>query len=107
VVPTQVLASETFTVAFQADDDLGVDLVVVWGVETGDAALDSGRLFTCTQVVCTGTWPLTWLGETSATLTLVAVALDSSGQRSDPAATLVPILPPERPTTEPAPPLVP
>jgi hypothetical protein len=107
VVPTQVLASKIFTVAFQADDDLGLDLVIVWGVETGDAALDSGRVFTCTQVVCTGTWPLIWQGETSATLTLVAVALDSSGQRSEPAAALVPILPPERPTTEPTLPLEP
>jgi hypothetical protein len=107
VVPTQVQASETFTVAFQAEDDLGLELVVVWGVETGDAALDSGRVFTCTQVVCTGTWPLTWQGGTSATLTLVAVALDSSGQRSEPAATLVPILPPERLTAEPTRSLVP
>ncbi|MFC2037679.1 NBR1-Ig-like domain-containing protein [Chloroflexota bacterium] len=31
VVPTQVQASETFTIVFQADDDLGLDLVVVWG----------------------------------------------------------------------------
>jgi hypothetical protein len=95
IIPTQVRASETFTVLFEASDDLGLDLVVVWGVETEDLALDSGRVFTCTEVPCAGTWPLTWTQPTSIPLTVIAVALDSSGQKSEPAWLTVTILPPE------------
>jgi hypothetical protein len=95
MVPTQVRASETFTLLFQASDDLGLDLVVVWGVETEDQALDSGRVFTCTDALCAGTWPLTWTQPTSSPLTVVAVALDSSGQESEPVWLTVTILPPE------------
>jgi hypothetical protein len=94
VVPTQVQASETFTVAFEADDDLGLDLVVVWGEETGDPALDAGRIFTCTRAPCAASWPVTWTQEASVTLTLSAVALDSSGQESEPARTTVTVYPP-------------
>jgi hypothetical protein len=95
VVPTQVQASETFTVAFEASDDSGLDIVVVWGEETSDLMLDSGRIFTCTQIVCTGTWPVAWMAEVSTTIRLVAVALDSSGQESEQARTTVTILAPE------------
>jgi hypothetical protein len=95
MVPTQVRASETFTLVFQASDDLGLDLVVVWGLETKDLALDSGRVFTCTEALCAGTWPLTWTQPTSTPLTVVAVALDSSGQKSEPAWLTVTIHPPE------------
>jgi hypothetical protein len=95
IVPTQVRASETFTLIFQANDDQNLNMVVVWGVETQDPALDSGRIFTCTETLCTGVWPLTWTQPTSVPLTLVAVALDSSGQRSEPAWLTFSILPPE------------
>jgi hypothetical protein len=95
IVPTQVRASETFTLIFQANDDQNLNMVVVWGVETQDPALDSGRIFTCTETLCTGVWLLTWTQPTSVPLTLVAVALDSSGQRSEPAWLTFSILPPE------------
>jgi hypothetical protein len=95
MVPTQVRASQTFTLLFRASDDLGLDLVVVWGLETGNLALDSGRVFTCTEALCAGTWPLTWTQPTSVPLSVVAVALDSSGQKSEPALLTVTILPPE------------
>jgi hypothetical protein len=100
VVPTQVRATRPFTLAFNARDDLGLDLVVVWGVETEDAALDEGRVFTCTTAMCGGTWPLTWEEETTTTLRLVAVALDSSGQRSEPSWLTITVLPPQVITTE-------
>jgi hypothetical protein len=93
VVPTEVQVTEPFTVAFKADDDLGLEWVVVWGERTDDPALDSGQVFSCTQVVCTGTWPVSWTGEPSVTLSLVAVALDSSAQESEPVRTSVTILP--------------
>jgi hypothetical protein len=93
IVPTQVQVTRPFTVAFEAGDDLGLAWVVVWGDETNDPALDTGQIFSCTQVVCTGTWPLSWTREASVTLSLVAVALDSSGQESEPARTFVDILP--------------
>jgi hypothetical protein len=97
VVPTQVVASETFTVVFQASDDLGMALIRVQGQDTGDPAVDAGRAFTCTLRICTGIWPLVWSGDVSAThtLTLTAVAQDSSGQESEPAWTTISILPPE------------
>jgi hypothetical protein len=95
VVPTQVLPSETFTITFEASDDLGMDLVIVWGEDTGEPALDMGRVFTCTTVVCTATWPITWTQEFSAVLSLVAVARDSSDQESKPARTTVVVRPQE------------
>jgi hypothetical protein len=93
VVPTEVQVTRPFTVAFEAGDDVGLEWVVVWGEGTNDPALDSGKIFSCTQVVCTGTWPVSWTREASATLSLVAVALDSSGQESEPAHTSITILP--------------
>jgi hypothetical protein len=95
VVPTQVLPSEAFTITFLASDDVGVAVVIVWGQETGEPVLDMGRVFTCTEVLCTASWPITWTQELSATLTLVAVARDSSGQESNPARTTMIILTPE------------
>jgi hypothetical protein len=95
VVPTQVLPSETFTITFEASDDLGVALVIVWGEETGESVLDMGRVFTCTTVLCTTTWPITWTQEISVTLSLVGVARDSSGQESELARTTVIVLPAE------------
>jgi hypothetical protein len=95
VVPTQVLASETFTVTFEASDDVAVEMVIVWGVETGHAELDTGRIFTCTEVLCTGSWPVTWTVEITTPLTIVAVARDSLGQESEPVSAAVAILPPE------------
>jgi hypothetical protein len=95
VVPTHVLASETFTVVIQADDDLGVTQILVWGEETGHPALDTGRVFTCTEVTCARSWPLTWTETVSTTLSLVAIASDSSGQESEPARFLLDIFPPE------------
>lgn len=93
VVPTEVQVTRPFTIAFKADDDLGLEWVVVWGEGTGDPALDSGQVFSCTQVVCTGTWPASWIGEPNVALSLVAVALDSSGQESEPVRTAITILP--------------
>jgi hypothetical protein len=99
VVPTQVLASETFTVVFRADDDLGLAQVDVQGQATGIVDLDAGRVFTCTETVCAGTWALTWGGEISETITntlrLRAIAQDSSGQESDPSQVEVVVSPPE------------
>lgn len=95
VVPTQVLPSEAFTITFEANDDLGIALVIVWGDETGDPVLDTGRVFTCAEVVCTRTWPITWTGEISVTLTLVGIARDSSGHESEPTQSAVEILPPD------------
>jgi hypothetical protein len=89
VVPTQVLPSEIISITFEASDDLGVALVIVWGEETGEPVLDTGRVFTCTTVVCTATWPITWTQDLSVTLDLVAVARDSSDQESEPARATV------------------
>jgi hypothetical protein len=97
VVPTQVVPAETFNVIFQANDDVGVASIQVQGQDTGDPAIDAGRSFTCTVRTCTGVWPLVWSDEvsTTQTLTLTAIALDSSGHESDPMWTTVSILPPE------------
>lgn len=94
VVPTEVVPSGTFTVAVQALDDVAVAQVLIRGEGTGDPLLDAGRIFACGQASCTASWPLTWSGEVSATLTLVAVARDSSGQESEPARVEVRIRPP-------------
>ena len=93
-VPTQVRATEPLTVSFLANDDFGLDVVVVWGLETGNRDLDQGRAFTCTQVLCIGSWPLTWTSRRSDTVTLLALALDLSGQESELARTSLQILPP-------------
>jgi hypothetical protein len=97
VVPTQVVASGTFTVVFQASDDLGLSLVTIQGLDSGDPLIDAGRAFTCTTSVCAGAWPLAWTGDVSVplTLTLTAVTWDSSGQESEPAWTTVAIHPPK------------
>jgi hypothetical protein len=94
VAPPQVRVSEPSALVFRARDDLGLDIVVVWGVETSDPVLNSGRAFTCTNVLCAGSWPLTWTQPSSLPLTLVAVALDSSGQKSEPAWLTFTVLPP-------------
>jgi hypothetical protein len=107
IVPTQVTASEVFTVTFLAEDDVGMDLVVVWGDETGDPLLDRGRVFTCTEVICSESWPITWTRDVSVTLTVVAVARDATGQESEQAWATVDILPPQEvisPTASPPPP---
>jgi hypothetical protein len=97
VVPTQVVASGTFTVVFQASDDLGLSLVTIQGLDSGDPLIDAGRAFTCTTSVCAGAWPLAWTGDVSVplTLTLTAVTWDSSGQESEPARITVGIRPPK------------
>lgn len=101
VVPTQVVASETFTVAFQADDDQNLAQVLVWGEETGDPVLDEGRVFVCAGTTCSGSWPLVLelnaeqAGEISTTLAIVAVAWDSLDQESEPARVVVTVLPAE------------
>lgn len=104
VVPTQVVASGTITLAFQASDDLGVAQVLIQGKETGNADLDDGRVFPCENPVCAGSWPvtvsLTALGVTpaaqiSGTVAILGIARDSSGQESEPQELRVLILPPE------------
>ena len=102
IVPTQVVASGTITVAFQASDDLGLDQVLVQGEGTGNADLDAGLVFTCENTICAGSRPvtvsLTALGITptaqiSATLIMTGVARDSTGQESPPQELRVLILP--------------
>jgi hypothetical protein len=101
VVPTQVTASETFTVAFQADDDQELVQVVIWGEETGDPVLDDGRVFACTGASCDGMWPVTLVLspsqtiEISTTLAIRAVARDLQDQDSEPARVVVIVLPAE------------
>jgi hypothetical protein len=97
IVPTQVVASGPFTVIFQAEDDLRVTQVAISGLDTGDPEIDAGRVFSCTEPVCTGSWPLVWTGDLSTTLplALTAVARDSSGLQSEPARVRVLIRPPE------------
>jgi len=101
VVPTQVLVSELFTITFEASDDVAMDLVIVWGEQSGEPELDMGRLFTCTGVLCTATWPITvgpGILETrppggGVPLTVLAIARDSSGQESELVRAKVAILP--------------
>ena len=102
VVPTQVVESGTVTVAFQATDDLGLTGVWLQGEGTGNAELDAGLSFPCEETVCAGSWPVTvtlsTVGvtptvEVSATLTIVGVASDSSGQESAPQELQVLLLP--------------
>ncbi len=94
LVPTEVVASSTFTIVVQAVDDLALAHVLIRGEGTGDPGLDAGRIFACGQASCIASWPLTWSGEISTTLTLVAVARDSAGQESEPARAQVRVRPP-------------
>ncbi len=93
VVPTQVLSAETISLVFQATDDLGVTQVTIWGEGTGIPELDAGRTSTCTGTICSGSWPISRTVETTTTLTILALALDSSAQESEPARVEVIILP--------------
>ncbi len=95
VVPTTVVASEAFTITFQAEDDQEMRQVVVWGRETGDPSLDDGRVFACTGVVCTGSWRVTRTQEISASWTFMALAFDTTNQGTAPVQTVVLIRPPE------------
>ena len=104
VVPTQVVASGTITVAFQASDDLGLAQVLIQGEGTGNAELDAGWVFGCEDTICAGSRPvtlsLTALGITStaqisATVVIIGFARDSTGQESPPQELQVLILPQE------------
>jgi hypothetical protein len=104
VVPTQVVASGTITVAFQASDDVGLAQVLLKGRDTGNAALDAGLVFACENSICAATRPvtlsLTALGITptaqiSGTAVIVGVARDSTGQESPPQELRVIVLPQE------------
>jgi hypothetical protein len=101
VVPTQVTASETFTVAFRANDDQELVQVLIWGEQTGDPILDDGRVFVCAGTTCSGSWPMTFelspeqTGEISTTLAIAAVAWDSLDQESEAARVVVVVLPVE------------
>ena len=97
VVPTQVVASGTFTVVFQAMDDIAVRQVVVRGEDTGHQELDAGRTFPCSGTTCAGSWTVNWSQQASTTLTLTAVASDSTGQASELAEATIVILPAEQP----------
>lgn len=95
VVPSQAVTTQPITIIFQATDDLQVDQVTVRGDGTGDAELDGGRSFSCSDATCAATWVITPTVDLSTTLTLLAVARDSSGQMSEPARILVRIRPEE------------
>jgi hypothetical protein len=95
VVPTTVVASEAFTVTFQAEDDQEMRQVVVWGRETGDPVLDDGRVFSCSGAVCIGSWTVTRTQEVSASWTFMALAFDTLNQGTAPGQTVVLIRPPE------------
>jgi hypothetical protein len=96
VVPTQVVSSTSpITIVFQATDAQGVTRVTIQGEGTGDAMLDAGRTFPCSDVVCTGSWPVTPTVELSTTLTFVAIARDTSGQESEPTQYQISVLPAE------------
>jgi hypothetical protein len=104
IVPTQVLATEPFSVAFEASDDLGVLQVSLWGEDTGNPVLDQGQVFTCTDVVCAGVWPVmvdllpqpeVLTEGITLTLRFAGVALDSSEQESGAVESFVDLLPPK------------
>ncbi len=98
---SQIVASQTFTVSFRAEDDGGLVQVTLAGQETGAPEIDAGRVFTCTGTVCTGGWPLIWpisapvTLPVTTTLEFVGLALDSSGQESEPAGATVTLRPPD------------
>jgi hypothetical protein len=93
ILPAEVHVSETFTVSYVATGDLRLDLVAIWGEDTGHPALDEGALFSCTWTLCTGDWPLVWNTETSATVPVLGVARDRNGRESDQAGTLLVVRP--------------
>jgi hypothetical protein len=95
VVPTQAVSSETINLVFQATDDVGVTKVTIWGEDTGVAELDAGRSLDCTGAVCSGSWPISRTVETTTTLTILALAIDSSAQESEPTRVQVIVLPEE------------
>jgi hypothetical protein len=95
VVPTQVVTSETISLVFQATDDLGVVEVTIWGEGTGIEELDAGRNVACAGKICSGSWPISRTVESTTTLTVMALARDSSAQESEPARVQVVILPQE------------
>jgi hypothetical protein len=95
VVPTQVLASEMVTITFIASDDQGLTRVMVYGEETGNAELDAGRIFTCSEAVCTASWPVSWTRGITVPVTIVAIARDSSEQDSEPVQVQLPAAPTE------------
>lgn len=95
VVPTQVVPAQPLTIIFQATDDLRVTLVTIRGDGTGNAGLDAGRSFPCSSTTCAATWPITPTADLSTTLSLIAVARDSSGQLSEPARIRVLVRPEE------------
>jgi hypothetical protein len=95
VVPTQAVTSEIINLVFQAADDLGVVEVTIWGEGTGIEELDAGRSLTCAGKICSGSWPISRTVESTTTLTVMAVARDSSDQESEPAQVQVVILPQE------------
>jgi hypothetical protein len=97
VVPTQVVASGTFTIVFQALDDVAVRQVVVRGESTGHPELDAGRTFSCSGATCAGSWAVNWTQELGTNVAVTALATDSAGQRSEPARTTIDILPREQP----------
>jgi hypothetical protein len=99
VVPTQVVASGTFTLVFQAEDDTAVAQVTIRGQATGDPALDEGRVFLCSGTPCAASWTVAWqptppaTGTLTTPLEILAVARDASGQDSEPARVMVSIRP--------------
>ena len=101
LVPQAFKSSKSYHVfirqglTFLAEDDLGVAQVVVWGRETGDPVLDSGQVFSCTEAICPGSWPVTRTQEISASWTFMALAFDVLNQGSGPVRTVVVIRPPE------------
>jgi hypothetical protein len=101
VSPVQVLATEPFTIAFVAEDDLGLNKVTLQGEESGHPMLDAGRTYTCSDTICSGGWSLTWTHDISTSLqisvpvTVIGSALDNAGQQSEPAWTTVIIIPGE------------
>jgi hypothetical protein len=95
VVPSQVVSSQPVTIIFQARDDLQVSQVTIRGDGTGNAELDEGRSFPCSSATCAATWPITPTVNVSTTLTLLAIARDSSGQVSEPARIQVLVRPEE------------
>ena len=95
VVPSQVVSSQPVTIIFQARDDLQVSQVTIRGDGTGNAELDEGRSFPCSSATCAATWPITPTVNVSTTLTLFAIARDSSGQVSEPARIQVLVRPEE------------
>jgi hypothetical protein len=94
IQPPQITLSQPLTLVLTATDDILVETVMVWGVQTGSPDLDAGRVFSCTQALCTLQWPITTTAALSETATVAAVARDSSGQDSAPARVQIQIVEP-------------